>query len=134
MVVAVVYLVGLGVLVAAPWGWELNRLTVQLYVLFRQDLSIAPAAVRPEHYGAVLNVVLFVPLGALLAIWGRGWLAAALVSAVLSSVVELVQWRWLVREGDVVDVVANTLGGLVGAVLVTLLRRGRRGPGAPGGS
>ena len=86
---AAAYVTGLVVLVASPWGWELNRLTVRLYDFFRNDWSVAPRWMLPEHYGVLLNV--------------------------------LVQWRWLEREGDWTDVVANTLGGMVGAIVVSRL-------------
>ncbi len=126
-----VYAVGLVVLVTSPWGWGLNRLTVRLYVLFRYDWPIAPLWVLPEDYGVLLNVVLFVPLGVLLPLaTGRAWWWVVLVALAASSAVELVQWRWLEREGSWGDVAANTLGALVGAVVVTLLRRPRRSPRA----
>ena len=118
------YLLGLLVLVASPWGWELNRLTVALYVHLRSDWPIAPHWVLPEHYGVLLNVVLFVPLGALAVLaTARPWWWVTAGSALASVAIELVQWRWLARDGSSGDVIANTLGALVGALVVTL--RGR---------
>ncbi len=118
------YLLGLLVLVTGPWGWELNRLTVALYVHLRYDWPIAPAWVSPEHYGALLNVVLFVPLGALAVLaTGRPWWWVAAGAALGSVAIELMQWRWLARDGSSWDVIANTLGAFVGALAVTL--RGR---------
>lgn len=123
---ALAYLAGLAVLVASPWGWQLNRLTVRLWVFFRYDWTLAPAWIAPEHFGIALNVLLFVPAGILLALaTRRPWWWVALVSLAGSSLVELVQWRWLEREGTWVDIAANTLGAAVGAALVTL--RGRAG-------
>jgi glycopeptide antibiotics resistance protein len=137
--VGAAYLVVLVVLVTGPWGWELNRFTVWLYVLFRSDVPVAPAGALPEHYGFVLNVLLFVPLGALLAkVTGRPWWWITLVACAGSGAVEVAQWAWLDRVGDWLDVLANTIGGYVGAVAVSLLmpgrsrragRRGRRRPG-----
>lgn len=125
------YAAGLGVLVAAPWGWRLNRLTVELYVFFRSDWPIAPSWALPEHYGVLLNVVLFIPLGALL-LTATGWSRwrVTIAAALTSGAIELGQWAWLTREASVQDVVANTLGALFGAVAVTLLRRARRPPAA----
>lgn len=121
------YLVLLAVLVTGPWGWELNRLTVWLYVHVRSDVPIAPAAALPEHYGFVLNVALFVPLGALLSLMtGRPWWWATLVACAGSAAVELAQWSWLEREGGWTDVVANTVGATVGSGAVILASRGRR--------
>ena len=60
------YVLLLVLVVTGPWGWTLNRLTVRLYTFFRYDVPLAPDWALPEHYGYLLNVVLFVPLGVLL--------------------------------------------------------------------
>ena len=126
-VVGAAYLVALAVVVTGPWGWMLNRFTVWLYVQFRSDVPIAPAGALPEHYGFALNVVLFLPLGALMAlVTGRPWWWIALVACTGSIAVELVQWRWLDRVGDWRDVLANTMGAVVGAGAVILASRDRR--------
>jgi len=128
------YALALAVLVLGPWGWALNRLTVALYVQFRYDWPIAPDWAAPEDYGVLLNVLLFVPLGALAALLiGRPWWWVTAAAALASGLVELAQWQWLAREGSWTDVVANTLGALVGAVAVSLLaRRGSRRAGRSG--
>lgn len=125
--IAAVYVAGLALLVLVPRGWELNRLTVHLYVLFRNDVPLAPDWVLPEHYGVLLNVLLFLPLGALLAVaWATPWWRVALVCLTLSVTIEVVQARWLERDGGWPDVVANTAGGLLGVVAINLARRDRR--------
>ena len=124
--VVAAYLVGLLVLVASPWGWELNRLTVALYVRLRNEWSIAPDWVSPEHFGVLLNVVLFVPLGALaVLVTGRPWWWVTAAAALASVAIELAQGRWLPRDGSSGDVIANTVGALVGALAVTLRGRTR---------
>ena len=80
------YVAGLVVLVTRPWGWELNRLTVRLWVFFRSDVPIAPDRLGPEDYGVLLNVLLFVPFGVLLTLalrrpWWWVTTAAALVAS-----------------------------------------------------
>lgn len=123
------YAVAVALLVFGPWGWSLNRATVRLYTLFRYDWPIAPDWALPEHYGVLLNVVLFVPLGAFLVlITGRAWWWVTLLAAAGSGVIEIVQGLWLAREATWSDVLANTLGACVGAVLVSLLARGLRPP------
>ena len=127
------YVVALGVLVAGPWGWELNRLTVRLYSQFAYAWPIAPEWAGPEHYGWLLNVVLFVPLAALATLVTRwAWWWVVLAAALVSGAIELVQWEWLARQGGWADVRANTLGALIGALAVSFLRRrGSRRAGRP---
>jgi VanZ family protein len=124
------YVVALAVLVGGPWGSALNRFTVACYVQLRGDWPIAPDWVLPEHYGVLLNVLLFVPLGALFVLLARRpWWVATAVAATGSLVIEAVQWLWLDRQGTWSDVAANTLGAAIGALVVGLavsLRARRR--------
>ena len=123
------YVAALVVLVAGPWGWALNRLTVECYVLFAHTWPVAPDWVRPEDYGVLLNVVLFVPLGALFVmLTGRSWWLATMAAALASAAVEAAQGLWLAREATWSDVGANTLGAAVGAAVAALVvsRRARR--------
>lgn len=129
------YAIAVALLVFGPWGWALNRATVRLYVLFRHDWPVAPDWALPEHYGVLLNVVLFVPLGALLVLLaGRPWWWATLLAAAGSGVIEVVQGLWLDRDASWSDVAANTLGACLGAVLVSLLARAPRSPASRSGS
>ena len=124
------YAVVLGLLVLGPWGWTLNRVTVRLYVLFRSEVPIAPGWVTPEHYGLLLNVLLFVPLGAGVVLFtGWSWWWVAVLAAVVSGAVEVAQGLWLQREATRSDVVTNAAGALLGAVAVSLLARARQRPG-----
>jgi glycopeptide antibiotics resistance protein len=78
-----------------------------------------------------LNVVLFVPLGALVCMRGRPALStAALTGFALSLLIELTQLTgvWFVypcayRHFDVDDIIFNTIGTVLGAVAVTAARR-----------
>ncbi|MCJ1701156.1 VanZ family protein [Rathayibacter festucae] len=75
---------------------------------------------------ATANVLLFVPLGLLAALHlpgRRAWLAV-LLGAATSAAVETVQLLLLPqRHADVHDVLANTAGAAIGAVLGVVLRR-----------
>jgi len=113
-------------LLLGPFGWQLNRLTVRLYVLFRDDVPIAPEWALPEHYGLLLNVLLFVPVGvalALLTSWS--WWRIVLVVGLGSSVVELAQGTVVDRDASAADVVTNSLGALLGVGVVIAVRRWR---------
>lgn len=131
--VIAVYAVAMVVLVLGPWGRALNRVTVRLYVFFRYDWPVAPDWALPAHYGLVLNVLLFVPLGAAIALLTRwAWWWVTLLGAVGSVAIEVVQGLWLARESAWSDVVTNTIGAFVGAVAVSLLARpGWRRAGRP---
>lgn len=127
LAVTAIYVLVLAVVVLGPWGWSLNRITVWFYVQFRYTWPLAPDWALPEHYGLILNVVLFVPLGAALALLtGWAWWRVSAAAAAASGAIELTQWLWLVREAQWADLVANTLGAAVGALVVTALGRVRR--------
>lgn len=72
------------------------------------------------------NVLLFVPLGALVAaqLPPRRRLLAALIGLGVSVVIETAQLLWLpTRVSDVQDLVSNGSGSLLGALLTILLTR-----------
>lgn len=69
----------------------------------------------------LLNIALFVPLGAALACLGMGRVGALLVGAALSVAIELSQATLIAgRDPALGDVLANSLGSLVGASLAML--------------
>lgn len=140
------YAVGLAVLTLAPLAagagcaeaqWDLRRVV--------DGIPNAAAPGHPLTDPAVLSLlvgfVAFLPLGVILRIgWGRGVIASLLVGLGLALLLELTQLTavWglagcAYRVSDVVDVVSNTLGAVVGSAIAWLfLRRDRGGdPGAP---
>jgi glycopeptide antibiotics resistance protein len=88
--------------------------------------------VLPEHFGYLLNVRLFVPVGMIVVlVVRRPWWQAALVAVAGSAAVELVQLvPALHRDASLSDVVTNGVGGLLGAGIAGALAR-RRPVGAP---
>ncbi|GGH48970.1 VanZ family protein [Microbacterium album] len=98
------------------------------------DVSSVGALLRnPAVQQVVLNVLLFLPLGLFLrALWGRGILAASAAALALSALIEVTQLTGLYgiypcayRVFDVDDLLANTLGGFLGAIAARLLIRTR---------
>ncbi len=72
---------------------------------------------------ALQNIVLFFPLGVVLRTADRPVRVAAVVGALLSTTVELLQWRLDIgRDAALGDVVMNTAGCMLGAALTPLLR------------
>lgn len=111
--------------------------------LFLRLLDWAHGAGLPTTFDlvtaeVVANVVMFVPLGLLLATSARvprAWLAVA-AGLALSAAIETTQIALPDRYPTVQDVVANTAGAALGAAAVvarrTLARRARRtSPGRP---
>lgn len=90
------------------------------------------------------NVCLFVPMGVLAALLlpARRWWLAALIGLPTSAAIEAVQFLALSqRDASLRDIMANTLGALIGATAVGLFRIRRpepdsaepvRGPGTTG--
>lgn len=76
---------------------------------------------------AVLNVVLFLPLGAAIATWGRTALRVMIVGLAVSACIESVQLFLPGRHAAVSDLLWNTLGAGVGAWSHTLISRRLRG-------
>jgi glycopeptide antibiotics resistance protein len=86
----------------------------------------------PQSYSAVeaaANVVLFMPLGALVLLWRRDWtwVHATLVALGTTAAIEVLQQLLRPeRFASVRDVVANTFGGAIGALLVVGWRSATR--------
>ena len=91
--------------------------TIRNYLRFGDDILSA------RNLG--LNIALFVPFGLGLALWRRwGVVRTVPVALVVSALVEGAQYVLpLGRAVDVDDVVLNTLGALLGAVTVVVVRR-----------
>ena len=70
------------------------------------------------------NIVLFVPLGALVrwAVPRWGWMFAAFAGAAVSTAVEVLQIG-STRVSDPRDLVANSVGAVLGAVIVAAIAR-----------
>lgn len=85
-----------------------------------------PLAVMLPQLGAerVLNAIMFVPLGATVALLlsRRFWPLAIVAGFALSATVEYAQATIPGRVPDPADVFWNTLGGAVGVVVITAIR------------
>lgn len=77
----------------------------------------------------LFNVALFVPLGVVVRRYvGRGVLAATVIGLAVSAAIEVTQWSAVFglypcsyRVGDVDDLIANTTGALIGALIAPAL-------------
>lgn len=97
----------------APVAWTVDRLGLEP----RQGYELIEFTA---------NIALFVPLGVLVLLWWRqrGWLHATVAAFATSVSIEVLQQLLRPeRFASVDDVVANTLGGAGGGLLVVAGRR-----------
>lgn len=97
-----------------PGDFAFNR---RFSALFGGDFSV----LRDEEL--IGNIVMFIPYGALLAAAFRGlrWWAVDLIGLGTTLIIELVQ-PFLYRSFDLDDIIANTLGTVIGCLAVRLIR------------
>ena len=113
--VTAAYLAVLGWILFGEDARFLRRAAVDVYATLKDAM---PGAVRPVHYEIVLYALLFIPLGWLaLRVTGRAaaWVACGCVWLVV--MIELAQSGLLDRAGSPVDVLASSLGAIVGVVI-----------------
>lgn len=126
--VLVVYLVGMVMAVGWPDGWAVNRLIVRVH--YRVLGLGVPLPWGPDTSAVLLNVLACIPPVALAVVLlpRVRWWWWVLVALLLSVAVELTQGL-IGRRTEVSDVVANTVGALLGGLLGdVLLRRPRDRP------
>jgi VanZ family protein len=100
-------------------------------VLDRLAQHPATAWITFDRVEFLANVAMFVPFGLLIALLTgrRRWWLAILAGAVFTCVIESVQGLFLpARFADPSDLVANTLGALLGAVIALGVRTVRAHP------
>lgn len=75
----------------------------------------------------VANVIMFLPAGILLALAGAGWPSSLIVGFLGSVAIETTQYVARIgRVSDVNDILTNTVGAVLGYVLVRLLSATRQ--------
>lgn len=128
LIVIALYPVAAGWLLLNPDGWQINRLNVQLWMLFLGPFDLL-SHVTPEEFATGVNALLFMPLVWALWVLKPSWLWVAMIVC-LSTGVELYQWWLGTRDATIMDVATNSvgavLGALAGSVTVRIVDRGPR--------
>lgn len=119
---------------AKPYGADIGEALERLLAWFARRPSTAWITFDRVEFAA--NIAMFVPLGVFALLWFgvRGWWTAPALGLAISGAIELVQAVFLdTRVPDARDLVANTLGAVIGMLLMLLLAfllapSRRRGP------
>lgn len=118
--------VGLAVWLPQPTGkGNYPILGVIAHWLSREGLPLIPSYVGVN---IVANVAMFLPFGILLMVAFRRmrvW-SVTLIGFAASGLIEGVQLFLPTRDSSIADLLTNTLGALLGALLVAVVRRMRR--------
>lgn len=117
-----VWLAVIGVITLGPTLWRTGP-TDDDYDILSPSVWLDPATWdNLDSREFVANILLFVPLGFLLraAFPKATWVGAAALGAVVSLVIEVLQ-VFTPRVSDPRDLLANTLGAIVGALLAALI-------------
>lgn len=141
LLLAAGYVVVVGILTLGPTPWRTGPVQTDYDVLSFATWLDPATWLRPGDIGSdpirwarttgvgefLGNVLLFLPLGMLLrlALPRGGWVGATLVAASLSFAIEVLQMG-TPRVSDPRDLVANTAGALLGAVIVAAIASIRR--------
>lgn len=111
--------------VGIPTISEFNRLTKLGESLFHPNLSFIPF-VNGFSLEFILNIICFMPLGFLCPYISRSYeqiKKAALIGFGLSLIIEISQLFTLYRATDINDLIANTLGTIIGCCCFKLFAR-----------
>lgn len=110
-------------------GWTVNRLVVRIWSYpLRWGWSMTP-----DDMDAVLNTLMLLPVALLAALWMPRvrWWFWGIVGMLGSLGIEAIQYLYLPRHADWWDVLFNTIGAFLGALLGELINRWLAGPADP---
>jgi VanZ family protein len=111
-----------------------NNLIVDKYLVFNKPLLQMPKLEKKLFVDIVANVIGFIPIGMVFSLWfmkvgelskARAACFAVLSGSVLSLILEAAQ-AWLPgRDSSMLDLIINTLGAEIGALVLLALAGGR---------
>ena len=98
-----------------------HRCELSLFWSFKELISGHPDGVK-DTVQYLSNVLFFIPFGFLLP-WKKDWKQEFLISFAVSFAIELSQFLLAVGLAETDDVIANTLGGMIGFGLWKLITK-----------
>jgi len=107
---------------ARPYGSDIASALDRLLAWFAGREATAWITFERVEFAA--NVAMFVPLGIFAVLWFgvRGWWTAPVLGLAVSAAIEFAQASFLdTRVADPRDLLSNTLGAVVGMLLMLLL-------------
>lgn len=110
----------IAILVAPVSPESIVRRTVDFF-----DDVLGWSFIRTGHVDAAYNVLLFIPLGFLMTLLFRRRWVGVLIALVLSLSVELVQTLLPQRTASLRDVLTNSVGAAIGAIVALVITRHR---------
>lgn len=119
------YLVVVGTLTLTPAPWaEIRGAQFDYGVLNPAAWLSAQTWTTGAPREFLLNILMFLPLGLLLAHWGTS--RASLAATLLTLGIEIAQIGVIGRISDPRDLIANVTGAFLGVIAASLIRRTRR--------
>lgn len=115
---------GSALLLLSPRGDAVNRLNVRVWITVTAPLGLQDA-ITPERFADLMNVLLFIPPFVALAVLVPRWWWVLLGTAI-SGAVEIYQFEIGTRDASLADVLANTLGAVLGTAGGIALERWAR--------
>lgn len=75
------------------------------------------------HLEIIYNILIFIPLGIYISLLKENWsfIKKALTATCLSLSFEVIQFIFAIGRTDITDILDNTLGGIIGIFIISLL-------------
>jgi glycopeptide antibiotics resistance protein len=108
------------------WPTKVDGSLVTFVEAFYAEFGVGPWSETIQLSRFIANVALFVPLAVIVGIATRQWWLGFVVGVATSAGSEFIQRTLPDRVPSVEDLVANTFGAAIGAVIVLALRKHQR--------
>jgi len=103
----------------------LFKLGVNFTYMNARSVNLVPFHGSLDLPELILNLVIFVPLGIYVGVLFEGWTLVKKFSFffLVSLVIEVVQFVLAIGAFDITDIIMNTVGGIIGFIIVSIIGR-----------